>query len=413
MLLNKEKKRKISLFTVFLTFFADNLGWAIVFPIFAPLFIDQQNLLFSADVPLSTRTAFLGVFLAAYPLAQFFGAPILGDIADRYGRKKALAVTVFLTAVGYFVSAWSIFNSQLVVLFISRLFTGIFAGNLSICLAAIVDYSQTDRQKTKYFNYFSALAGFSFIAGSFLGGKFSDQGLNPLFTPAFPLIVAAVISFLNFIFVIFGFEEKEKKENISFDLLEGFHNVQKALKTKKIKPLYLMYFFFAFSWTLVLQFTPVLVINRFSFSFSEIGDISAYMGVCWAVGSIIVHFLTKKFSSIKVLEFCLWVFMAVCLAILIPVNVQTLIAILGLGVAFAGMAWPLCTDLISSAADKRIQGKILGMSQSMLSLAMFVSPIVAGLLDRIYWGMPFLIAALFNLLAALVYFSVKKIEKKV
>lgn len=412
MLLNKEKKRKISLFTIFLTFFVDNLGWAIVFPIFAPLFMDQQNVLFSADIPVSTRTAFLGIFLAAYPLAQFFGAPILGDIADRYGRKKALAVTVLLTAVGYCASAWGIHYSNLILLFVSRFFTGVFAGNLSICLAAIVDYSKTDRQKAKYFNYFSAIAGFSFIVGSFLGGKFSDQNLSPLFTPAFPMVIAAIISFLNFLFVLFGFEEKEKKGKVSFDLLEGFHNVQKALKTRKIKNLYLMYFFFAFSWTLVLQFTPVLLIQRFSFSSSEIGDVSAYMGICWAVGSIIVHFLTKKFSNIKILEVCLWVFMAICIAIIMPVDLGVLVAIIGLGVAFAGMAWPLCTDLISSAADKRIQGKILGMSQSMLSLAMFVSPTVAGLLDRLYWGMPFLIAALFNLFAALVYFSVKKIEKK-
>lgn len=408
MLLNQEKKRKFSLFTVFLTFFVDNLGWAIVFPIFAPLFVDVHNHLFSADVSLSTRTAFLGVFLAAYPLAQFFGAPILGDVADRYGRKKALIVTVFLTAIGYLVSAWSLYYSNLVILFISRFFTGIFSGNLSICLASIVDYSKTERQKAKYFNYFSALAGFSFIVGSFLGGKFSDRHLSELFSPAFPLFIASLISFLNFIFIVLGFEDKEKKEHVSFDLLEGLHNVQKALNTKKIKPLYMMYFFFAFSWTLVLQFTPVLVIKRFQFSFSEIGDISAFMGVSWAVGSVVAHYLTKRFSGLKVLEVCLWVFMFVCIAILLPVNLSILITILGMGVIFAGMAWPLCTDLISSSADKNIQGKILGISQSMLSLAMFVSPIIAGLLDRIYWGVPFIIAALFNLIAALIYFSIKK-----
>jgi len=406
--MEQQKKKKLSLFIIFLTFFVDNLGWSIVFPIFAPFFIDVNHNIFPPSFPLTSRTAVLGIFLAAFPLAQFFGAPILGDVADRFGRKKALSITVFLTAIGYLVSAWSIHTANLVVLFISRLFTGLFAGNLSICLAAIVDYSKSERQKVKYFGYLSVIAGFSFIVGAFLGGKFADHTLNKLFTPAFPLVIAFVITMLNFVFLVFGYKEKDHKEAVTFDLLEGIHNVQKALKIEKIKRLYLMYFLFAFSWTLVLQFTPVLVIKKFKFSFSEIGDISAFMGICWALGSVCSHLLLKRFSKLKMLETCLWVFMVICLLVLFPIHLSVLLSVLGIGVVFAGIAWPLCTGLISSYADSKIQGKIMGMSQSVLSLAMFASPLVAGLLDRIYWGVPFILAALFNLFAALVYFTIKK-----
>ena len=82
--------------------------------------------------------------------------------------------------------------------------------------------------------------------------------------------------------------------------------------------------------------------------------------------------------------------------------------LLGTGVVFAGVAWPLCTLLISNRASNKMQGKIMGMSQSMLSLAMGTSPLLGGLVDHLFGGAPFLLAAFANLLAALVYLRIKK-----
>src|SRR3990172_8987729 len=99
---------RISFTSILFTFFVDNLGWSIVFPIFAPFFLDSQNLLFGSEVAISTRTTLLGVFLAAFPFAQFFGAPLLGELADKSGRKKALILSIFLTFIGYIICGWSI-----------------------------------------------------------------------------------------------------------------------------------------------------------------------------------------------------------------------------------------------------------------------------------------------------------------
>lgn len=247
-----EQKRRFSFFSILFTFFVDNLGWSIVFPIFAPLFLDPQNLIFSADVSFSTRTTILGVFLAAFPFAQFFGAPVLGEFADRSGRKKALVLSIILTFVGYLISAWSIQAHNLVWLFIGRIITGIFSGNLSVCLAAISDLSVSEKAKAKNFGLLSVLAGFSFIIGAFIGGKFSDTRISIYFTPAVPLAIAAFLSFLNFFFIVFAFKEpKDQRHYVKFDFLEGFHNIQKALKTKNIKTIYVIYFLFVFAWTIV------------------------------------------------------------------------------------------------------------------------------------------------------------------
>jgi MFS transporter, DHA1 family, tetracycline resistance protein len=408
MTLSEEKKRKLSFFSVMFTFFVDNLGWSIVFPIFAPLFLDVNNDLFAQSVSFPTRTAVLGVFLAAFPLAQFFGAPILGELADKNGRKKAFTFSIILTFIGYALSAWSIHKS-LVLLFISRVICGLFSGNLSVCLASLADLSKDEKSRISNFGYLSMIAGFSFIVGAFLGGKFSDSNINSFFNPALPLWIAAGLSLLNLFFILFAFYETTNlHKDLKYDFLESIHNIQKALKTKKIKQIYLIYFLFVFSWTIVFQFSPVLVIKKFHFSNSDIGNLAAVMGVGWAIGSGLINkILVKKFKPIKILEVALFLFTIICAIVAFFNDVFSVISLLCLSVIIGGLAWPLCANLISSLSPKHMRGKILGMSQSMQSLAMATSPIVGGLVDQFHMSTTFLLAAFASFVAGIVYFIKK------
>lgn len=399
------KRKKLSLASIFFTFFVDNLSWSIVFPVFAPFFLDPNNELFSPSVSTATRTTILGFFLGIFPFAQFFGAPLIGEFADRNGRKKALLYTIFFTFIGFALCAYSMQEKILWLLFISRLITGLFSGNLSICLASVVDLSKDEKIRVKNFGYLAVFAGFSFIIGAFIGGKFSDSEVSIYFNPALPFWIATLITLLNLIFVFLGFKETHVlDEHVQFNFWQGFHNIYEALKTKNIKIIYLIYFLFLFSWNILFQFTPVLVVDSFDFSNSEIGDIAAFMGICWAVGSgYLSKVLLRYFNGYKILEMCLLLFTLLSALIILPKNVVGLLFIIGICVILAGLAWPICTNVISSRAGSRIQGKVLGMSQSMQSLAMAFSPLVA-VFTHFYLGLPFIIAAISSLAAGIIYF---------
>ncbi len=407
--LSQSKKRKFSFFSILFTFFVDNLGWSIVFPIFAPLFLDPQNQIFDPSVSFATRTTIYGLFLAAFPLAQFFGAPILGEFADKSGRKKALVLSIFFTFIGYLLTAWSISEQRLTLLFISRIITGLFSGNLSVCLATISDLSKDEQAKVKNFGLISVLGGFSFIIGAIVGGIFSDKNVFELFSPAMPLWIAAALSFINLIFIVFAFRETFQIDKlIKYDFLEGVHNIQSALKIKKIKIIYFIYFLFLFGWTILFQFSPVLVIRKFHFSNLSIGIMAAFMGICWAIGSGPINkLLSKTFSPIKILEVSLLCFTVLCGLVGFPNDLINVILILGACVTIGGIAWPLCAVIISNQAPKNIQGKILGISQSMQSLAMAVSPVIGGISDQVHVYLPFLLAAFASFLASLIYFKAK------
>lgn len=401
---------KLSLVSVFFTFFVDSLCWSIVFPIFAPYFLDPDNVLFSKDVTAGARTTILGFFLMAFSLGQFFGAPILGEYGDRKGRKKALGVSVFFTLVGLAITAWSMQTHQLWLLFIGRLITGIFAGSLSICLTCISDLSENEKSKVKNFGYLSVTAGLSFVMGAFLGGKLSDPSFSPIFTLDFPLWVATCLTGLNFLFVCFGFRETTVVDRSApFDLWECFRNIKQALRTEKVKRIYAVYFLFLFAWTIIFQFTPVLVVQNFEFTSSDIGDLALYMGLCWAIGSgylnkILLHY----FSSLHILEWCLFIFTILCAFIALPTRIYSVLFLLGLSVIVGGVAWPLCTGVISNLAPKQVQGKIMGMSQSIQSLAMTLAPPVGGMAAHGAMQLPFFIGAGAGVVAIAIYFIFKR-----
>jgi MFS transporter, DHA1 family, tetracycline resistance protein len=403
-------KRRISLLSIFITFFVDSLGWSLVFPIFAPLFLDPSNEIFSQTVSVATRTTVLGIFLGAYPLAQFLGAPLLGDVADFIGRKKALLMSIFFTLLGYLFTGWSIHYESLLGLFFGRFLTGIFSGNLAVCMASIADLSPSQKKKISLFSFLSFLGGVSFVVGVFIGGNFSDKGVSSYFSPALPFWIAGGLSLLNLIILSFGFHETFSHTGApKYDLWESIRNIQKILAHKTLKQVYLIYFLFLFSWTMIFQFTPVLIVRDFGFSNSQVGNTALFIGLCWALGTLLFRkILSKKFTTMHLLEISIFSYTFLCACIPFANKMGLLFPILGLTMVFAGMAWPLFAGWFSGFSPIGSRGKVLGMSLSMQSLAMGLSPLLGGFFSHLSLHGPFLLAGLSSLMAGFLYYLGRK-----
>jgi len=346
----------------------------------------------------------------AFSLGQFLGAPIIGEYADRHGRKKALGVSVFFTLVGLSLSAWSMQIGQLYVLFVGRLITGIFASSTSVCLSCITDLSENETAKVKNFGYLSMIAGMAFVLGAFVGGKLADKTLNSSFSANTPLWLAAAITLVNFFFVLFGFRETSPiHRSAKFRFFEAFHRIQIALQTERIKTVYILYFLFLFAWAILFQFFPVLTVEKFAFTSSNIGDLALFMGACWAFGSGYLNkILIHRFRSPHILEVCLIGFTLFSALVIFPNHIYSVLVVLGFCVIFGGLAWPICTGLISSMAPPEMQGKILGVSQSTQSLAMTLGPVIGGMAFHLSLQFPFLIVAATNCVAVILYYFVLK-----
>lgn len=90
----------------------------------------------------------IGLGLSVYSLCAFFATPILGQLSDRYGRKRLLVACIAGTALSYLMLLG---HHSFLIFMISRVINGITGGNFSILQATMSDISHDDADRTKNF----------------------------------------------------------------------------------------------------------------------------------------------------------------------------------------------------------------------------------------------------------------------
>jgi DHA1 family tetracycline resistance protein-like MFS transporter len=375
------EKRKRSLFPVLLTYFLDNFGLAIIFPIFTPLIINSSSII-SVATPLYERTVFLGLLIAAFPLAQFFGAPLIGQFSDRFGRKRAFFITILGVAIGYTFTSVSIMTVSLTGLFISRFFTGFFAGNLTLCLAAIADMSPDDESRAKNFGQIGAIGGLSFIIAIAFGGLLSDPRISAYFNPSFPFWITALLSFVNLICMILLFHETHSSaKKTGHNPFKGIHNIVVGLQIKELRVIYVVNFLFMFAWVASMQFLPSFLILDYKL---EIGGVTLCLmavGVLWSLTNLFINrILARSFFPGRTLLIALLATSLLLLFLLFSHSLTLFLLFFLPAVCCASLCWTNGIATVSLKAPASIQGSILGINQSMGSVASMLSPILGGLL---------------------------------
>ena len=408
------KSPKSPLFTIFLTVFIDMLGVGIVIPVIAALLLDPTHNMLSASASMSTRTITLGFLIASYPLAQFFGAPMLGALSDRYGRRKLLSLSLFGTLIGYIIFALAIIEHNIFMLFASRILDGFTGGNISVALSAISDFSD-EKSKSKNFGMVGAAFGLGFILGPYIGGKLADPGLVSWFNAATPFWFAAILTAINLLFVFTKFPETlRQKRNTAVSIFTGMQNIARAFKLTHLRTIFLVVFLLTLGFNFFTQFFQVFLINKFNFTISNIADIFAYIGI-WIViaqGGL-QRPLSKKYSPLAILQIS-GIFLGISLPLLLlPSESKYIFFVLPFIAIFQGLTQPNITALVSGQAGKDEQGQILGINQSIQSLGMAIPPIIASFINLVNINLP-IVTASFCIISAwavlMVFFRNKKVH---
>lgn len=401
-------KKKISpLLAIFITVFIDMLGIGIIIPITPSLFISPEHSILSPEVSLHTRNIMYGFLAAIFPFFQFFGAPVLGALADKHGRKKILQISLVGTFIGYVLFALAIHFKLVWLLFASRALPGFMGGNIAIALAALADVSQPE-EKAKNFGIIGMAFGLGFILGPALGGFLADGTLISWFDEATPLWFTAMLTLINMFYVNKQFPETftptEKTRQLT--LLAGFNNLIKAVSLVNMRVILLTIFLQAFGWSFFMQFNQIYLLEKFHFSPKEIGMLFGYMGIWIAItqGGI-NRYVSKRFAPPSVLRISL---MALALSIIIQIVPQQpwlLYLLVPFVAIFQGLTQPNQISIVSSLASSENQGEILGIQQSLQSFAFTVPPVITGFLLNFDIRLPMAFSAAITLLAGIVFIA--------
>lgn len=365
-----EALRKKTLLAFYFVVLVDNLSFSLTFTLFPSLFIDSSYLLVSSSLSLHVRNFLLGIGFIAFPLAQFFGAPVLGDIADLRGRRFALLISVVGASVSVVLSAISISLHSVALLILSRLLAGFFAGNLSISLAGISDLSLSEEERGKNFGYVAALMGASWVFSMILGGFFSSQKIFSYFGPIIAFWVIVAFTLVNLVIVyLYVNETHEMKVSHKIDILGGIKNIVNALKLKGVKGYFLIYFLWVCGWGGAIQWFGSYAILTFKTKPFAISIAFLINGIFWTLGGSIINArAVKVFSSFTLTWIGYLVIAPLIFSMGIYSNFYTFCIPIIAGAIFGALSMTHTLNLISLKASEDIQGKIMGLSQSIQAL---------------------------------------------
>jgi DHA1 family tetracycline resistance protein-like MFS transporter len=397
--------RKSRLFTIFLIVFIDLLGFSLILPLL-PYYAETYG----------ANATVVGLLVAAYAAAQLIGAPLLGRLSDRYGRRPILLISVAGTVVGFlllgFAESIGRFLSGLLapnlvnifilaVMFASRILDGLTGGNISVARAYISDVTD-EQNRARGMGMIGAAFGLGFIIGPAIGGMLSSTSYS------LPAFVAAAVSLINFLLILFILPESlshdiEAKDNLRKHPSISGKALLEALKHPEVGPLLYIRFFFGLAFA-TFESIFALFAQEIGLSSQTTGFVLMYVGIITVIvqGGLIGP-LTRRFRENALLLSGLWILGFGLLGWASTRQLWILLIIL-LPLAFAaGILNTVIPSAITKVVTKEQMGGILGIATSIEAITRVISPSAGGyLLQNLGLWSPGAISAILTFLTVLI-----------
>lgn len=394
------------LLNIFLVVFIDLLGFGLILPLL-PYYAGQYG----------ASSFLIGLLVASYAAAQFVGAPLMGRLSDRYGRRLILVLSIGGTALGFLLlgvadplgralSSFVLENptpEQLLalqngailgIMFISRMLSGLTGGNITVAQAYIADV--TDAQnRARGLGLIGAAFGLGFILGPAIGGVLSRWGY------AVPALAAAGLATLNLLGVIAFLPEsltEEHKAELAREKKRALISIPamiEELSKPRVGPLVSIRLFYALASALFQTMFTLWARDRLGLDVQTTSYLLAYVGLLSVIvqGGLIGQ-LTKRFSEPKLIAWGALIQGVSLLAWAFTPSVPVLMLVLIPAAFSTGVLNTVINSAITHAVPPHEVGGALGIAGAFESLSRVVSPSVGGwLLGALGMWAPGVVAA--------------------
>ena len=354
--------RKRAVIFIFITLLVDTIGFGIVLPVLPALIMQLTG------EGLGAAAAYGGWLSFVFAAMQFFCAPLLGNLSDRFGRRPVLLFSLFALGLDYIVMG---FAPQLSWLFAGRLIAGVAGASYAPAYAYIADVCPPEK-RAQNFGLLGAAFGFGFILGPAIGGLLGTFG------PRTPFFVAAAIALLNVTFGFFALPESLPPESRrAFAWSRA--NPLGTLKQMRKYPVVLGLAAAAFLWQLGHQVLPSVwafyTMLKFDWSVAAVGYSLAAAGVVMAIsqGALTRVLIPALGGERRAALVGLLAGAAVYLCY--AFSSQGWMMYVGLLLwSIGGLAWPSMNALMSQQIPATSQGELQGGLASLSSLSAILGP---------------------------------------
>lgn len=388
---------------IYLLTLVNSTGYSIIIPIL-PFLVEEYK----------ANELIYGVIIALYAFSQFLGAPLMGALSDKYGRKNVLILSQFGTFVAWIIFAGAFFVDKqiqillslpLIIMLISRVVDGITGGNVSVTYAYVSDLCTT-KERTRAFGTIAGLNGVGFMIGPWIGGVTSGMYFGYLT----PILFAIGFSFITLFFIVFLLPEslpKTKRHENPLSVKKELNVLKKFLEYRGntiVKRIFLLKIFWTFAFTSFTTCVSLYAKNILDLSAVEIGNLFPIVGIFSIFNQfVIVKKIVPKLGNIRSFKYALLIMAVGLLGLTInPPYWEFLGIIYFINLGFSVLITTTKT-LVTCAVSDQKQGEISGLDEAILSINMSVAPIFATLLyTTVYSSTAFAIFGIIVLIPALI-----------
>lgn len=372
-------------------------GIALPYPILSPLFLTGEPTPLTNYLGLPPKLL-LGILLALYPLGMLVGGAIIGALSDRYGRRRALSVTLGLAALGYVATALAVVQESFPLFALARLVTGFCEGNIAVARAVALDlHPHVSRERAMALVYAASYAGW--LIGPLTGGYLAPLGIDTVF------YVAAVAMGLSTLVILLVLPRERKgsagaspPKRIWAAMRED--NSVHLLRDPAIARMMGYHFLFTLGLNTFYEMYPLWLVEAQGQGSLEIAwttvVVTAFM---IGTSALVVTPVARSIGGERVVVwFTVMLGLLLMMAPLISgVGLYIGFASVGIAIAFVNGAFP---SLMSARFGERGEGRVMGLLVTSFCLANVLMALGGSLLAMLNIHWPMLLAGVLCLLAA-------------
>jgi DHA1 family tetracycline resistance protein-like MFS transporter len=351
---------------IFFTLLLDVLGFGLLIPV-APKLVqslgggNEQN---AAWV--------YGFLVATYSLMQFFFAPILGALSDRFGRRPVLLVALFGSGLDYFAGALA---PNLLILFITRAINGISGASITVCNAYIADVTPPEKRHIGY-GILGAAFGLGFVIGPLMGGILGEYDIR------YPFYAAGALTMINWLYGYFVLpeslsHERRKRASIAQAGMNPFATMGILARYPLVARMAASLFMVNLAMFSLHATWVYFTSNKFDWTPKQIGWSLATVGI----GAVIVQggLARKLIPALGERNSLVWGLLigvaAYAAYALVPQGwmIYAVIAVASIG----GICGPAGQAIITKSVQPHEQGAVAGSLIALQSIANVIAPIAA------------------------------------
>ena len=392
-------KSRHALIFVFITALLDSIGFGIIMPVLPQLVMDVTG------EGLSSAARYGGLLMFAYAGMQFFLAPIIGNVSDRFGRRPVLLLSLMVLSVDYLIMWWA---PTIAWLLLGRVIAGAAASTYSTCNAFIADISEPE-ERAQNFGLMGAAFGMGFVIGPVIGGFLGEYG------PRVPFLAAAGVAFVNLLYGALVLPEtlaKDKRRAFDWRRANPTGTLAALRRYPVVFGLIGAYFLFLLGHHVLPATWSFFTMEKFDWSSREVGYSLGAVGVLMVfVQAVLLRIVLPRLgprrAAIVGFTFCTISFVGYAFA-----TQGWMIYFFLIPGALQGFAAPAMQGIMSNQVPADEQGELQGGLASISSLTAILSPpfmtqvfaFFTAINAPVYFpGAPFVVAAALSVFALSVF----------